>query len=135
MVENQYIRLWEELKKYFRLQIDYTRLTAVEKCSLLLSAIAVVLVFGLLCACALFYLSFALASVLELWVGAEWAAYLIVGGVFAVLLLVVYAFRNLLGTKGKRFTGKLKYFNYLIIGYKSVRTAINLWRSFKGKRR
>lgn len=42
---------------------------------------------------------------------------------------------RLLGTKGKRFTGKLKYFNYLIIGYKSVRTAINLWRSFKGKRR
>lgn len=61
---------------------------------MLLSAIAVVLVFGLLCACALFYLSFALASVLELWVGAEWAAYLIVGGVFAVLLLVVYAFRK-----------------------------------------
>lgn len=94
MAENQYVRLWEELKKYFRLQIDYTRLTAVEKCSLLLSAIAVVLVTGLLCACALFYLSFALASVLEHWIGVEWVAYLIVGGVFAVLLLLIYAFRK-----------------------------------------
>ena len=37
--------------------------------------------------------------------------------------------------KGQTVYRKLKYFNYLIIGYKSVRTAINLWRSFKGKRR
>ena len=39
------------------------------------------------------------------------------------------------GGGGKRFAGKLKYINYLIIGYKSVRTAIGLWRSFKGKKR
>ncbi len=86
--------MWEELKKYFRLQIDYTRLTAVEKISLLLSAIAVVLVGGLLCACALFYLSLALASVLSDKLGVEWAANLIVGGVFLVLLLLAYAFRR-----------------------------------------
>lgn len=94
MAENQYIRLWEEFKKFLRLQIDYTKLTAVEKVSLLLSAVAVAIVSGLLCACALFYLSFALACALEQWIGAEWAAYMIVGGVFAVLLLIVYAFRK-----------------------------------------
>ncbi len=94
MAENQYVRLWEELKKYFRLQIDYTRLTAVEKFSLLLSAAAVTLVVVLLCACALFYLSFALACVLEQWFGVEWAAYLVVGGIFALVLLIIFVFRK-----------------------------------------
>lgn len=92
--QNQYIRLWEELKRYFRLQIDYTRLTAVEKVSLLLAAISVSLVMGLLCVCALFYLSFALAEVIGQWIGEEWVAYLILGGLFAVLMLIVYAFRK-----------------------------------------
>ena len=85
--QNQYI-------SYFRLQIDYTRLTAVEKVSLLLAAISVSLVMGLLCVCALFYLSFALAEVIGQWIGEEWVAYLILGGLFAVLMLIVYAFRK-----------------------------------------
>lgn len=94
MAENQYAKLWEDIKKYFRLQIDYTRLTAVEKSSLLLSAMAVTLLITILCATALFYLSFALASALEHALGVEWAAYLIVGGIFILLGIVAYAFRK-----------------------------------------
>lgn len=92
--QNQYIRLWEEFKRYFRLQIDYTRLTVVEKLSLLLAAVTVSLVMGVLCVCAMFYLSFALAEVIGQWTGVDWAAYVIVGGLFAVLMLIVYVFRK-----------------------------------------
>lgn len=94
MSDNQYLKLWDEVKKYLQLQIDYTRLTAVEKLSLLLSAVGVVLLYGLLCACALFYLSFSLASVLEQLIGVEWAAYLIVAAIFLVLLLIAFLFRK-----------------------------------------
>ena len=44
MAENKYEELWAELKKYLTLQIDYAKLTAVEKLVVLLSAIAMVAV-------------------------------------------------------------------------------------------
>ncbi len=94
MAENQYLKLWEEFKKYLRLQIDYTRLSAVEKLSLLVSAATVVMIFALLCACTLFYLSFALACALKQWLQIEWIAYLIVGVLFAILLLMTYLLRK-----------------------------------------
>ncbi len=42
---------------------------------------------------------------------------------------------RIFGSSGKRFDGKLKFVNYLILGYKSMKTAVNLWNSFKRKRR
>ena len=56
MIENKYTDLWEELKKFFSLQVDYVKLTAVEKLVVLLSAIALVAVLLILGACVLFYL-------------------------------------------------------------------------------
>ena len=38
MAENKYEELWAELKKYLTLQIDYAKLTTVEKLVVLLSA-------------------------------------------------------------------------------------------------
>ncbi len=42
---------------------------------------------------------------------------------------------RLLGATGKRFEGKLKFVNYLVVGYKSMRMAMNLWNTFKSKKK
>ena len=94
MAENKYAELWAELKKYLTLQIDYAKLTTVEKLVVLLSAIAMVAVMLILGACVLFYLSFAVVFMLSDAIGSTWGAYLIVSGIFLVLMLVVYALRQ-----------------------------------------
>ena len=94
MAENKYEELWAELKKYLTLQIDYAKLTTVEKLVVLLSAIAMVAVMLILGACVLFYLSFAVVFMLSDTIGSTWGAYLIVSGIFLVLMLVVYALRQ-----------------------------------------
>ncbi|MGN1245217.1 MAG: phage holin family protein [Muribaculaceae bacterium] len=94
MVENKYEELWVELKKYLTLQIDYAKLTTVEKLVVLLSAIAIVAVMLILGACVLFYLSFAVVFMLSDAIGCTWGAYLIVSGIFMVLMLIVYAMRQ-----------------------------------------
>ena len=94
MAENKYEELWAELKKYLTLQIDYAKLTTVEKLVVLLSAIAMVAVMLILGACVLFYLSFAVVFMLSDAIGSTWGAYLIVSGIFLVLMLVVYALRQ-----------------------------------------
>lgn len=93
-MDSQYGKLWDELKKFFTLQIDYAKLTAVEKLVIIMSSVAVAFVLAVLGACALFYLSFALVYVIEGWIGCEWGAYLMVGCVFIVAVLVVYALRK-----------------------------------------
>ena len=94
MAENKYEELWAELKKYLTLQIDYAKLTTVEKLVVLLSAIAMVALMLILGACVLFYLSFAVVFMLSDAIGSTWGAYLIVSGIFLVLMLVVYALRQ-----------------------------------------
>ena len=94
MAENKYEELWAELKKYLTLQIDYAKLTTVEKLVVLLSAIAMVAVMLILGACVLFYLSFAVVFMLSDAICSTWGAYLIVSGIFLVLMLVVYALRQ-----------------------------------------
>ena len=94
MAENKYEELWAELKKYLTLQIDYAKLTAVEKLVVLLSAIAMVAVMLIPGACVLFYLSFGVVFMLSDAIGSTWGAYLIVSGIFLVLMLVVYALRQ-----------------------------------------
>ena len=96
MIENKYTDLWEELKKFFSLQVDYVKLTAVEKLVVLLSAIALVAVLLILGACVLFYLSFAIVYLLVDAIGCVWGADLIVSGIFVVLSLIVFAMRKTL---------------------------------------
>ena len=96
MIENKYTDLWEELKKFFSLQVDYVKLTAVEKLVVLLSAIALVAVLLILGACVLFYLSFAIVYLLVDAIGCVWGASLIVSGIFVVPSLIVFAMRKTL---------------------------------------
>lgn len=94
MAENRYEELWAELKRYLTLQIDYAKLTTVEKLVVLLSAVAMVAVLLILGACVLFYLSFAVVFMLSDAIGCTWGAYLIVSGAFVVLMLIVVAMRQ-----------------------------------------
>ena len=94
MTDNKYTELWDEVKKYLTLQIDYAKLTAVEKLVVLLSAIALATVLMILGACVLFYLSFAIVYMLVDVIGCVWGAYLIVIGMFVVLAIVVFALRK-----------------------------------------
>ena len=97
MAENKYEELWAELKKYLTLQIDYAKLTTVEKLVVLLSAIAMVAVMLILGACVLFYLSFALVVILLQMtqsVVAQQNVALCPEKPKLVLMLVVYALRQ-----------------------------------------
>lgn len=112
MAENKYENLWAEVKKYLTLQIDYVKLTSVEKLVVLLSAVALVAVMMILGACVLFYLSFAVVYMISDAIGSVWGAYLIVSGIFVVLALVVYALRKqLILDPVSRFLTKL-FFNH-----------------------
>ena len=63
MNEIDYKKLFTEARKYFSLEWDYTKLTAVEKLAILLSAIAFVAVVIIIGMFALHYLFSALISV------------------------------------------------------------------------
>jgi len=94
MNEIDYKKLFNEARKYFSLEWDYTKLTAVEKMAVLLSAIAFVAVVIIICTFVLHYLLSALISILTSALGCAWGAHLIVVGILLVLLLVVFAFKK-----------------------------------------
>ena len=108
MNEIDYKKLFAEARKYFSLEWDYTKLTAVEKLAILLSATAFLAVVFIIGAFALSYLVSALVSVLASSLESEWGADLIATGILLVLLLVVFAFKKqLIVNPIARFVSKL----------------------------
>ena len=108
MNEIDYKKLFTEARKYFSLEWDYTKLTAVEKLAILLSAIAFVAVVIIICMFALNLLLSALITVLAEAMGCTWGANLIAVGLLLVLLLVVFAFKKqLIVNPIARFVSKL----------------------------
>jgi hypothetical protein len=94
MNEIDYKELWQEIKKFFTLELNYTKLTAVEKLSVILSAVAFIGVLMILGACLLFYASTALVFLISDLIGCTWGAYLIVAGVLILLMFIVAAFKK-----------------------------------------
>lgn len=108
MNEIDYKKLISEARKYFSLEWDYTKLTAVEKMAVLLSSIAFVAVVIIISTFALAYVFSALISVLATALGCTWGAQLIAAGILLLLLLVVFAFkRQLIVDPVARFVSKL----------------------------
>ena len=108
MNEIDYKKLFTEARKYFSLEWDYTKLTAVEKLAIVLSAIAFVAVVIIICMFALNLLLSALITVLAEAMGCTWGANLIAVGLLLVLLLVVFAFKKqLIVNPIARFVSKL----------------------------
>ncbi len=96
MDANSYKELWSVFKKYVSLQVDYVKLTALEKLTILLAAMTVMGIAIVLSACALFFLSAAFVSWLDSILCCTWLANLITGGVVLIILLVVLLFKKVL---------------------------------------
>ncbi|MBQ6168010.1 MAG: hypothetical protein IJK41_11375 [Muribaculaceae bacterium] len=108
MNDIDYKKLFTEARKYFSLEWDYTKLTAVEKMAVLLSAMAFVAVVIVIGTFILLYLISALVSVLASALGCMWGANLIAALLLGVLLLVVFAFKKqLIVDPVTRFVSKL----------------------------
>lgn len=108
MDANSYKELWCECKKYITLQIDYLKLTAIEKLTILLSAMTVVGVLIVLSACALFFLSAAFVSWLDSIIACTWMANLITCLITLVMIVVVICFKKpLIINPVSRFVTKL----------------------------
>lgn len=108
MNEIDYKKLFTEARKFFSLEWDYTKLTAVEKLAVLLSATAFVAVVIIIATFALSYLFSALIAVLAAALGCEWGAQLIASALLLLLLLVVVTFKQrLIVDPIARFVSKL----------------------------
>lgn len=87
-------QLFVEFKKYLKLQKEYTKLEITEKLSILLSALVLLSVVIILCMVALFYLSFALAYILDPLVGGLMVSFSIIAAFHLLLVLLVITFRK-----------------------------------------
>ena len=95
-------QLFVELKKYAELQKDYVKLHLVEKLTILVSSLILVLVLVILGIIALFYLSFTLAYVLAPHVGGLMVSYGIITGCIILLIILIIFFRKRLIMIGRR---------------------------------
>ncbi len=93
---SSYKELWCEFKKYLTLQIDYVKLTAIEKLTILLAAMTFVGVVIVLLACAFFFLTVAFVEWLDTVINCTWAANLITCGIVLFLLLMIVCLKKVL---------------------------------------
>lgn len=94
MATPDYSNLISEIKRFVTLQVDYTKLTVVEKMAVLVSTLAIAFTVTVLATCTLFYLSLAAAQYLSTATGSLWQAHLIVGGFYVLVTLAVIIFRK-----------------------------------------
>ncbi len=108
--QNHINTLWAELKTTLKLNVDYARLTAAEKLTLLLTTVTFALIAFVMISLFLFFLSIAIVRCIATGVGMIWA-YFIMCGFYMVLLGVVVAFRKqLIVNPISRFVSRL-FFN------------------------
>ncbi|WP_291528211.1 phage holin family protein [Bacteroides sp. UBA939] len=92
-IEN-FRQLFIEFKKYLSLQKEYTKLELTEKLTTLLSTLILLLVAVVFGMVALFYLSFALAYVMEPHVGGLMVSFSIIACFHILLILLIIIFRK-----------------------------------------
>jgi hypothetical protein len=108
MNEIDYKKLLIEARKFFSLEWEYTKLTAVEKTAVLLSATAFVAVVIIIGTFVLHHLIAALVTVLASALGSAWGAHLIAALILLLVLLVVFAFKKqIIVDPVARFVSKL----------------------------
>lgn len=91
---NSYKELWSECKKYITLQLEYLKLTAVEKVTVLLSAMTFVGIIIVLSACVIFFLSSAFVSWLDTIINCTWLANVITSIIVLILMIIVLCFKK-----------------------------------------
>lgn len=87
--------IWEELKNYLSLNIDYARLTMSEKLTVLMTAVALCTVAFAIVTLMMFFLSMAVVRWIAISTGMI-GAYFIMTGFYALLLCVAVVFRKAL---------------------------------------
>lgn len=108
MNDIDYGKLWQSFLSHLKLEVDYTKLTAAEKTTILLSRIFLVAITIVLGMSALLFLAFSLAHVIISATHNAVLAYLIVAFIFLVILLFIYAFKKqLILDPVARFVSKL----------------------------
>lgn len=87
-------KLMAEAKEHLKLELNYGKLTAVEKVSIIMSRVALVAVFAIIACFAGFYLTSTIVVLLVKLTGVVWVAYLIMTLLLIILMVIVYAFRK-----------------------------------------
>lgn len=108
--QNQFTGLWADLKESFRLNVDYAKLTAAEKLTMLFTTVTFAVIGFALASIILLFLSMAIVSIIAKGIGLFWA-YMIVSGFYVVVLALILAFRKqLIVNPISRFVTRL-FFN------------------------
>ena len=71
--QDQFHSLWAELKSTLKLNVDYARLTAAEKMTMLLTTVTLALIAFVLVSLIMFFLSIAIVRCIATGVGMIWA--------------------------------------------------------------
>lgn len=87
-------QLFVEIKKYIKLQTEYTKLDLVEKLSILFSTLILVSILIMLSVIVIFYLSFTFVYILEPFVGGLTASYAIISGFILLLIFIIAILRK-----------------------------------------
>ena len=88
-----YKKIFVQVRDYLHLELDYTKYTATEKLSLLLSGIAFVALVTIIGVFALSFVTSTLVAVLTDALGSSWAANLLMALLMLVVIGVIYALR------------------------------------------
>ena len=89
MEDTDYKRIVETANDYAKLHLEYAKLTAIEKVSILLSAIALFAIILVIGGFALFDLSNSFVLLLADVIGSAWLAYLILALVLVVMIVII----------------------------------------------
>ena len=91
--ENQLHTFWAEMKDTFKLNIDYAKLTAAEKMTVLFATVSIALIGFVLVSIIVFFFSLAVASWIAMGIGHVWA-YFIICGFYVLVLVLAVVFRK-----------------------------------------
>ena len=87
-------QLYADLKKYVELQAEYLKVEFVEKLTILVSTLLIIIIITVLAIAALFYLFFSLAYALEPLLGSLAISFAIISGIYVLLILFLIILRK-----------------------------------------
>lgn len=89
-------QLYADVKKYIQLQAEYLKVEFVEKLTILVSTLLIIILITVLAVAALFYLFFSLAYVFEPLLGSLAVSFAIISGIYVLLIAFLVILRKLL---------------------------------------
>jgi len=87
-------QLYADLKKYVELQAEYLKVEFVEKLTILVSTLLIIILITVLAVAALFYLFFSLAYALEPLLGSLAVSFAIISGIYVLLISFLVILRK-----------------------------------------